>query len=571
MKIANSIITSQFDNFKNLKSKQLKQDKNITFNTSNINYASIPSTKDYLAFLGGYSLDLSKTYEQLEDSDYPNLKIKEDIKKELDNKNPNNKTLCDIHNARYKGVLDCFSLDELKEKYPEFKDVLSSYDVTARKDSFIDEFQQGKSNVFSPDEDLTLQLIKLYYGQGLSLNDLDNYIAENSKGDKTTKLYYTLTKKLNIPLMSIRYSKVLKLSDKDYNKKFTDTLSLKKRQALEAKVQLAEGEAVIIPSGKLSEAHKKHISDGLIEYFSNNPEQKDKCTRALLYAWNNTKEGQSVKKYLTRFFRKYNTKINEAQLTMAQDTNEKQNSILEEFWKRNSWAKEKWSKALTDGWEYSNSPIFNYLNNTNSEDGIYVYNIVANQAREAVAEFARENGNPDGRYCGKCAYSIRPIDEVFIVNPKHIKYFERTQEQTSTEYDKQNPGFSDEVASLLQLNIMYLFGALNQEQDAYPLPDKMIKDERMIASLVNAISHINSSKIKLFTLKPTIVSQKSQFIVIPVQGVETKDILNFYNLIVDMCIKNNHPEMIDYLNNTLDDIYEKAHLNNKRKTNVFIG
>ena len=122
-------------------------------------------------FLGGYSLDLAKTAENIEKEKFP-PDIFEAVQSVLKTNNPENKTLYNIHFEKYKGILDCYSLDELKEKYPEFKDVISIYDVDYKTGNFIDEFLNGNSEVFSINEDLTLQLIKLYWGQGFSLGDL---------------------------------------------------------------------------------------------------------------------------------------------------------------------------------------------------------------------------------------------------------------------------------------------------------------------------------------------------------------------------------------------------------------
>ena len=174
----------------------------------------MPTSAHYLSFCAGYTINLNETFEHLKEEDYP-CDIQEMVLAEIENKNPNNKTLCDIHFEKYKGILDCYSLDELKEKYPEFENVVSAYDVIAKDNSFVSKFQNNELELFSNDEDLTLQLIKLYWGQGFSLTDLSNYIAKHDKNGKGINLYYAMKNKLNIPFMNSRYANVLKLSNKE--------------------------------------------------------------------------------------------------------------------------------------------------------------------------------------------------------------------------------------------------------------------------------------------------------------------------------------------------------------------
>ena len=140
---------------------------------------------------------------------------------------------------------------KIKEKFPEFKDVASVYDVetSANRGSFITKFLNGETEYFDSDEDLTVQLIKLYWGEGFSLNDLKKY----SDG---CDLYYTM-KKLNIPLASRDYGHILKFSDPEYNERLTREMTEKRLAALDRKAQELEGEPVYIKRGPLSDEHKK--------------------------------------------------------------------------------------------------------------------------------------------------------------------------------------------------------------------------------------------------------------------------------------------------------------------------
>lgn len=363
-----------FNNFKaqNFKPNKIKNNNNLNQN-QNKQTLIIPSTAQFLAFCGGYSVDLAQTFSQLRDEQYPK-DIKDMISDVLLDGNIENKTLYDIHFKKYKGILDCYTLNELIEKYPEFKDIKSANNVEATKESFIGKFQNNELELFSKEEDLTLQLIKLYWGQGFSLTDLSNYIAQNDKNNQGINLYYTM-KKLNIPMMNNRYALVLKLSNKEYNEKFTSEMSIRTKEAKEAKLQKAQGEAVVIPRGELSEAHKEHISQGLKKYYQQhpekiyemsqrqrqfyeqNPQKIEELSKVTLFAWHETKEGASVLKGLKKFFRKSNSEITIEELANPLQISGKKRNLLDAFWQRNTWAKESFSKAMKQGWQHQKEKI----------------------------------------------------------------------------------------------------------------------------------------------------------------------------------------------------------------------
>ena len=348
--------------------------------------SNIP-TKNYLAFLGGASLDLASTLQSLPEDSFP-LDIRENALEELNKGNPERKTLNDIHFEKYSGVLDCFSLDELKEKYPEFSSVKSSYELDAKQNSTLDRFKQGKSQIFPFDEDLSLQLVKLYWGRGFSLNDISKYISQNAP-EESKNLHYLINGKLNIPLMDNQYARMLKLSNREYNEKFTSELGQKIKDAKEMAQQKETGEPVFIPRRPLTEAHKEHISQSLIkyyeahpekpyelsqiqkEYFKNNPEQAKKFSEALDYAWNRSQDGRSVKKKMTKFINKFFTPTDD-ELSLKKEMSEEKKNALKEFWGKNTWAKEKFSKALQDGWKYAKFDFKEYMIPSGRDTYVYI-------------------------------------------------------------------------------------------------------------------------------------------------------------------------------------------------------
>ena len=326
----------------------------------------MPTSAHYLSFMGGSSLDLKQSVINLENLETQGKTkfppdIKEAAHKAIKSANPDNKTLIDIHKKKYVLLEDCYDLGDAKRLFNEFNGVLSDDDVDYRQDSFIAKVKNGEAENFNKDEDLALQLLKLYWAQGFSINDLKDYAGTN--------LYHTVLK-LNIPLMDRDYAHVLKFSDREYNERLTSKMSQMRMEKADRVAQERDGEPVYIKRGPLSEMHKKHISEGLIrhyaqhpekilqiserqlEYYENNPEQKELIRNALLCAWNKTQEGRSIKKHLVKFFKKANTKLDDGVLVAKKDgMTKEQQQIFADFWKKNTWAAKLFSKALIKGWK----------------------------------------------------------------------------------------------------------------------------------------------------------------------------------------------------------------------------
>ena len=155
-------ITPNFNIFKIQNNNTQRKNTNSINTSSPIRTTNLNlQNTNYPIFCGGYSINLKETYNHLSENDYPRG-IKAKVEETLENPD-NTKTLYDVHFEKYKGINDCFDLEELKEKYPEFNGVISAYDADTKDKSFLNKWQNNESELFSSGEDLTLQLIKLYW------------------------------------------------------------------------------------------------------------------------------------------------------------------------------------------------------------------------------------------------------------------------------------------------------------------------------------------------------------------------------------------------------------------------
>ena len=330
-------------------------------------YVSYPAAY-YMPFAGGYSLNLSQTVAKLDKLAEKNPQlyppnIREwlgGILKTFDNPKM---TLITAHKNYFKekGLDNCFTLKQIQENFPEFEGVISSDDVETnpKRESFITKFHNGETEYFDNDEDLAVQLIKLYWGQGFSLNDLMKY----SDG---CNLYYTMNK-LNIPLASRDYGHILKFSDPEYNERLTKEMAEKHMAAMDKKAQELDGEPVYIKRGPMSDEQKKRISEGLKRYYEENPEKLYQISeRQKTFLRENPDEdhtfervvkktwcmsgSENIKRALAKFLSKkegitFDEALNPMQLNI------KQSNIMKSFWAENPWAQKLFSKNMKQAWK----------------------------------------------------------------------------------------------------------------------------------------------------------------------------------------------------------------------------
>jgi len=554
------ISSISFNNFK-IRNKSLDKKEALSINNQVNEKLPMPKAAQVLAFCGGRSLSLKSNLEQISPEKFP-PDIHEAVIKEVEAKNPQNKTLYDIHFEKYKGVLDCYSLEELKANYPEFQDVISAYDIEAKPDSFIGKFQNDELEMFSFDDDLTLELIKLYWGEGYSLNDLSKFIASLSSDNKGINLYYPMTKKLNIPLMDFQYAQNLKLSNREYNEKFTQEMSIRLKEAAEAREQKAQGEPVIIPRGELSEAHKQHISEGLKKYYSEHPEkiyemskrQKDfyvknpqkaqEMSEVMQFAWNKTHEGQSLARDISKFAKKYKIKISADDLSAPIKLEKEKQDILSAFWKKNgSWAAKKLSIAMEKA--YKEIKIRADLISGTSVSGVKIsYNTFPTKMQKEILKWAKDSG-----------YDVKDIKigmaAIFMqeVKPDSRSFeIERRTAQLVRRYESIHPEMADKLATCLHYTLVDLY------KDLEGFSPELLQALNGEVGKLNVLKYAFNAAI---SREQNSIFNETPYGLLPRAGSDMSDILAVYSAIMFQALTLDTLGFADYMNKKLDDVYDK--------------
>lgn len=487
-------------------------------------YGKLPSTAQYLAFTGGYSLDLAQTLKRLDKlaekkSIYP-PNIREMVELILEEGNKDKKTLISVHKNYFESLKGRFTLENIKSKFHEFNDVVSASSVKAQEGSFIDRFHKGELEYFDNDEDLSVQLIKLYWGEGFSINDLRRYTDG-------LDLYHTMDK-LRIPRVSKEYGHILKLSDAEYNERLVREMTEKRLAALDRKAQIEDGEPVYIPSrkrGPLSEEHKKHISEGQIrhwqehpervyemserqkEFYRENPERCDDFKRVLNRAWN-IFGADNIKKAMSKFFK--SKKVEMFDLENPLEITKDQSKTLKAFWGQNEWARKSFSKNMKHAWKKVKE----------ENEMVFIIKTTPDQIREFVE---KKEGMPKGS-----------LDVVSKYNP-----YLRTSniDETGNEILKKHTnieGIQNVMADTYQISIFRMV------ENFQKLPKhRQTRDEKDFENLLKGIIVQNKSG-KGYKIQTTQEAQKD------------------YIMLAQLAAESKNERLIEIVNKSLNQAFDDA-------------
>ena len=455
-------------NSQNIKNKVQKN--NIEQNK--IENLPLVSASYMLAFTGGKSLNLEQTVKQIEQFGSFPPDIKEEAEQIIKEGNPDNKTLIDVHKEKYEGLNYLDNLDDIKELYPEFEGVLPDSAVEIREGSFMDDVKKGKIPYFDKNQDVAVQLLQMYWGEGFSLNDLKTQFAGKSIN--------SVFEKLNIPKTDRTYGYYLKFSDKEYNERFTSKMS--ERLKGQHREKIARKDGVYIPRGPLTPEHKANISKGLIKHYTEHPEkalemserqkrfyeehpeEKIKFSEVMLRAWGK-REAAPIKKALSRFLKRPLTD-EELSNIFAQDKETK--AKMQAFWNKNKWAKDKFSNLMKKSWARQKELDEMGL----IYEPFYTANLIPKKMQEKIGRIMVPNNKNFANIPTSLIPDLRELtDNPNLITPAGSIEMKETGKIIDDYFDA-NPSEQDVLADTLDMGFAIAIKELAEEKvknmDKYP-------------------------------------------------------------------------------------------------------
>ena len=517
----------------NAKAQEQRIKKNIVSNT---NLSLMPTSIDLISFKGGKSLSLEQTIAQLDKySTFP-PDIRQMAMQEINAGNPKEKTLIDVHKDKYAVLNDMESLNEVKKAFPEFKDVLSDSQIDYKPNSFVDDVKAGRNKYFDPEIDLSLQLLQLYWGEGFSRSDLtEKFEGRNIQGTMD---------KLNIPRVERNYGIYLKLSDKDYNARFSKEMS--ERSKMVARNIAERREGVYIPKGPLTEMHKRNISQGLLnfysehperlsemskrqqEFYENNPVEKTKFSLVLYRAWG-YREADSIRKRLSKFMGK-------KELTPEElaDISPKSQERLKEFWKKNPWAAQQFSKCMKKSWEHQKDLTKMGM----VHEPIFVGKLFANEIAKEITAYAGDRMPDIEKYLTFAV--LDPRDEKFIHCDFVQDYLIRNDKAVDImdEYFDAE-GDKDKHADVISMTIDIVMNDL-------------LKDSKKLSPKQKAVFNTLHSM-----WKNQIADRAKNH-----EVIKTSEIVDVYLAMADTAVTNGARDIADRFNSAIEEAYKMVKFNN---------
>ncbi len=180
-------------------------------NENQYNFASYPDCYylNQLSFGRSKQLPHSEIIEKIGRENFPSQRIADRFEAEKE------RPLYEIHMEYYKDLLDCKTLEEAKEKYPEFEQVKDAKELNIdelEKGSVFRRIEKGKIENLSL-ENVSLELLKRQYGELKSPRNSENYF--NIK----QLTVYNMFKTLNIPKPDTEYIRNCNFSNPEYKQK----------------------------------------------------------------------------------------------------------------------------------------------------------------------------------------------------------------------------------------------------------------------------------------------------------------------------------------------------------------
>ncbi len=492
--------------------------------TTKPNYP-MPTSAHYVSFLG-YSTNLEQTLSHLDKEKFPPA-VWQRAAEIIEEGNPEDKTLIDVHKEVFEDLNAVENVEELREFFPQFKDVKSSFDVKTSKNSFLDDVKMGKLEYFNPENDTTLDLVRLLYAEGFSTNDLKDYTG----GKNITTTIYSL----NIPLLNKDYAHVLKLSDKEYNKRLIS--QIQENRLLNADRRAQSNEPVFIPSKKtrkgqpLSPEHKAKISEGLKkywaenpekahelserqkEYFTENPEQREIFSRVLIKTW---EKSPGIKKAMSKFFKKQG--VENLPDDMKNLTTE-QKACLKLFWHKNYWAKEIFGENMSKAWE----EIKKQDSQKYEPPTIKQYPIAI---MKRIEDFARKE-------CG--VQESLDFTLTYFTSLNYVMDTDATANGISEKFFELNPKMANILADVYCVTLVDCAKWLGERAKKLPpFSKERAWYEQASVDIVNELQKMNANGY-----------------------VENKDLSKFYAACVARAIDRQDTEMVKFLSCGLDRNYTK--------------
>ena len=455
-------------NSQNIKNKVQKN--NIEQNK--IENLPLVSASYMLAFTGGKSLNLEQTVKQIEQFGSFPPDIKEEAEQIIKEGNPDNKTLIDVHKEKYEGLNYLDNLDDIKELYPEFEGVLPDSAVEIREGSFMDDVKKGKIPYFDKNQDVAVQLLQMYWGEGFSLNDLKTQFAGKSIN--------SVFEKLNIPKTDRTYGYYLKFSDKEYNERFTSKMS--ERLKGQHREKIARKDGVYIPRGPLTPEHKANISKGLIKHYTEHPEkalemserqkrfyeehpeEKIKFSEVMLRAWGK-REAAPIKKALSRFLKR---PLTDEELSNIFAQNKETKAKMQAFWDKNKWAKDKFSNLMKKSWARQKELDEMGL----IYEPFYTANLIPKKMQEKIGRIMVPNNKNFANIPTSLIPDLRELtDNPNLITPAGSIEMKETGKIIDDYFDA-NPSEQDVLADTLDMGFAIAIKELAEEKvknmDKYP-------------------------------------------------------------------------------------------------------
>lgn len=279
--------------------------------------------------------DISLRYVYETRAQYLPKRMLNEIKKLIDSGEENLYTLQELHNKVYRRLLQAESLDEVKEHYPEFREVKSAEGLAASRSKAIKAIQD-----IMPLENFSLSLLKKLY----TPTPTDKIVQEYGFTNRNLLSWLMNKNRLNIPKLNGSYIILVKMSNEEENQKAAEIT----RNALQADPERRERFFQSAAEGHRTPEYAERHSKKIKSFYDRNPERRLRTGRISSRVWELCPEVRTALSDYTRqqsSYVQYVVRLAQSHKKLNEEEKRTLHGFHQRFWDEHPELKKAYSEA----------------------------------------------------------------------------------------------------------------------------------------------------------------------------------------------------------------------------------
>ena len=220
--------------------------------------------------------DITIKYALEKHSDILPSRIKKEIQSILSESGENLPKLYELHNRVYQRLFNAQSMEEVREHYPEYKDIIELTALAGNRSKAVKAVKLKGISL----EDFTLDFIKKLFAPTPQETLVKEY------GFTNRSLIIWLMEKLDIPKFNGNYINILRMSDEVENSRIAEL----SRQAIYRMPEVQQARQAKVTAHHRTPEYREKKRREMIEFYKNNPDMAERVSKLSKLNWDKCPE-----------------------------------------------------------------------------------------------------------------------------------------------------------------------------------------------------------------------------------------------------------------------------------------